>query len=208
MGPQPQLLSLPRLCLLLLLLLFSFLAGAQAQRLGLPEETARNAGERATSAQLAVSDWSRDDLRRWWAELRAMDGSQGALPQALQPPVEPAAWSPVRLPDFRQRSASGGRLEDEPRFQMRWYRFSYVPPEGRWPTSVALYMPRVVGMAAAVLVRTEEGWRPGAVGASAVGRVSRCVYREAGRARHRGHRGGAGAGGQLLLRFHGLAGGA
>lgn len=160
MGPQPQLLSLPRLCLLLLLVLFSFLAGAQAQRLGMPEETARNAGERATSAQLAVSDWSRDDLRRWWAELRAMDGSQGALPQALQPPVEPAAWSPVRLPDFRQRSASGGRLEDESRFQMRWYRFSYMPPEGRWPTSVALYMPRVVGMAAAVLVRTEEGWRP------------------------------------------------
>ncbi len=43
---------------------------------------------------------------------------------------------------------------------MRWYRLRYAPPEGKWPASVALYMPRLVTLAAAVLVRTDEGWRP------------------------------------------------
>lgn len=131
----------------------------QAQRLGLQEAPTRSAGEQATGAQLALSNWSREDLRRWWAALRAMDGTQAPLPEGLQPPSEPEAWVPVELPDVRQRGAAGSRITDQ-QYQMRWYRLRYSPPEGRWPTSVALYMPRLVGMAAAVLVRTEEGWRP------------------------------------------------
>lgn len=153
MGP----ISLPRL--LALLSLCGLAALAQAQRLGLPEAPLRSAGEQATGAQLAVSMWSRGDLREWWAALRAMDGSPSPLPAHLRPPERAEAWTPVLLPDVRKREP-GASLADDQQFQMRWYRLRYAPPEGRWPTSVALYMPRLVGMAAAVLVRTDEGWRP------------------------------------------------
>ena len=144
-----------------LLLLTLLSAGAlQAQpRGGLPDAAMRSAGEQATGAQLAVSQWSRADLDDWWAALRAMDGSTGKLPPHLQPPSDPRAWMPVVLPDVRQREAGASLAEDQ-RYHMRWYRLRYTSPDGRWPTSVALYMPKLVSLAAAVLVRTEEGWRP------------------------------------------------
>jgi len=131
----------------------------QAQRIPLPELPSQSSGDRASSAHLAVSQWSRADLDAWWAALRAMDGSPGSLPARLQPPADPAAWSTIALPDVRTREA-GKSYSEEQQYQMRWYRLRYAPQEGRWPTSVALYMPRLVTMAAAVLVRTEEGWRP------------------------------------------------
>lgn len=162
MGPfsrLPQLLK----CLLLILLCCGLglpgPARAQAGRDGLPEAPARPAGERATDAQLAVSDWTRADLREWWAALRAMDGGTGHLPAHLQPPADPRAWTPVPLPDVRQRAAGAG-MGGDPQYQMRWYRLRYAPPEDRWSANVALYMPRLVTLAAAVLVRTEDGWRP------------------------------------------------
>jgi signal transduction histidine kinase len=112
---------------------------------------------------LAVSDWSRAELDAWWAALRALDGQavkSGGLPAHLQPPTDPKAWTQVSLPDVRGRSAGGGSDPAASGFQMRWYRLRYAPEEGRWPTSVALYMPRLVTLAAAVLVRTEDGWQP------------------------------------------------
>ena len=136
---------------------------SQAQRLPLPDLPPQSSGEQAMVAQLAVSQWTRADLDAWWAGLRAMDGSPGhfvdKLPQHLQPPADPAAWSQVSLPDVRTRQAGQNFSEDQ-QYQMRWYRLRYAPPEGRWSTSVALYMPRLVTLAAAVLVRTDEGWRP------------------------------------------------
>jgi signal transduction histidine kinase len=149
-----------RLRLLMVLLWWTWLAPALAQpSVGLPDATMRHAGEQATGAQLAVSQWSRADLDEWWAALRAADGSSGNLPAHLQPPTDPRAWMPVVLPDLRKREP-GASLSEEHRYQMRWYRLRYAPPDGRWPTSVALYMPRLVTLAAAVLVRTEDGWRP------------------------------------------------
>ena len=152
--------TLSRLLLVLLCcVLWACGPSAQAQPLGYPDGPLRNAGEQATGAQLAVSDWTRADLREWWAALRAMDGGVGHLPAHLQPPSEARAWQPVQLPDVRKREA-GASFAEDPQYQMRWYRMRYAPPEDRWPTSVALYMPRLVTLAAAVLVRTDEGWRP------------------------------------------------
>lgn len=131
-----------------------------AQRLPMPESLQpQSTGERSTTAQLATSSWSRAELTAWWAALRAMDGSPGRLPAALQPPADPAAWSTVHLPDVRAREA-GRTFEQDGGYQMRWYRLRYAPPAGQWPSSVALYMPRLVTLAAAVLVQTEDGWRP------------------------------------------------
>ena len=115
--------------------------------------------QRATAAAAATSEWTQDQLKAWWRALRVMDGQDGALPQALLPPSDPAAWQPVRLPEFQQREATT-TTGAAPRFQMRWYRLRYAAPNGRWPTSVALYMPRLVALAAAVLVKTDDGWRP------------------------------------------------
>ncbi|CAN5225726.1 7TM diverse intracellular signaling domain-containing protein [soil metagenome] len=132
---------------------------AQGQQLPQQQDIARGVGERDDSAQLAVTAWSRADLDAWWAALRAMDGAAVKLPAHLQPPADDAAWHRVNLPDKRMRNAAAN-LDDDPMYQMRWYRLRYAPPAGRWPTSVALYMPRLVTLAAAVLVRTDTGWRP------------------------------------------------
>lgn len=115
--------------------------------------------QRATEAMVATSDWSVEQLQAWRGALRSMDGGAGHLPAALLPPDADSAWSPVTLPDVRQREATQ-ELPTNSRYQMRWYRIRYAPPQGRWPTSVALYMPRLVAQAAAVLVRTDNGWRP------------------------------------------------
>lgn len=116
--------------------------------------------QRATVAEVATSDWSSDQLKAWWRALRAMDGRAGSLPPELLPPSEAQAWSSVALPDVRQREMAPAVNGAEPRYQMRWYRLRYAPPNGRWPTSVALYMPRMVALASAVLVRSDNSWRP------------------------------------------------
>lgn len=124
-----------------------------------PDSGPAAGAQRATEAEVATSEWTQDQLKAWWRALRVMDGQDGALPQALLPPSDPAAWQPVRLPEFQQREATT-TTGAAPRFQMRWYRLRYAAPNGRWPTSVALYMPRLVALAAAVLVKTDDGWRP------------------------------------------------
>lgn len=65
----------------------------------------------------------------------------------------------MTLPDVRAASEGDRADAGGAPYQMRWYRLRYAP-DGTWPTSVALYMPRLLGLAAAVLVRTEEGWQP------------------------------------------------
>ncbi|RQO62462.1 hypothetical protein DBR47_04305 [Paucibacter sp. KBW04] len=147
------------LSLLLASLLPGFGAWAQPRLITPPADANKQLGQQMQSAELAISQWSRDDLHEWWAALRSMDGSPGSMPSHLQPPSDPRLWSRVQLPDVRGREV-GRRFTEDPQYQMRWYRFRYAPPEGRWPTSVALYMPRLVTMAAAVLVHTDEGWRP------------------------------------------------
>ncbi|WP_158080901.1 sensor histidine kinase [Pelomonas sp. KK5] len=126
--------------------------------------TRPQASEQLSVAQLATRDWTPEDLQQWWAALRSADGAGPApalqqLPAHLLPPADPAAWQSVRLPDVKPREPAAGPLET-PHLQMRWYRLRYAPPGGRWPTSVALYMPRLVTMAAAVLVKTPAGWQP------------------------------------------------
>lgn len=123
-----------------------------------PESAPAAGAQRATVAEVATSDWTQEQLKAWWRALRVMDGTEGALPPALLPPSDPAAWQQVVLPEVRQREAA--TTTGEARFQMRWYRVRYAAPNGRWPTSVALYMPRLVALAAAVLVKTDDGWRP------------------------------------------------
>ena len=113
----------------------------------------------ALSAELAVTPWTRDDLDAWWTALREMDGSPKNLPPLLQPPTDPAAWHTIKLPDKKVREA-GRNYGADPRYQMRWYRLRFAPDDGQWPTSVAIYIPRLVTLAAAVLVKTESGWRP------------------------------------------------
>ncbi len=137
---------------------------ATAQQVPMPEAPPHSNGEQDTVAQLATSDWTQEDLNTWWAALRAMDGGGSgqflnALPAKLQPPTDPAAWHSVRLPDVRPRE-TGKDFPETPKLQMRWYRLRYAPPDGKWPTSVALYMPRLVSLASAVMVRTDDGWRP------------------------------------------------
>lgn len=138
------------------------LAQVQMQALALKDLPAKNNGEQAFSADRAISVWNREDLDAWWAALRSMEGTHGILPARLQPPADAAAWSTVSLPDVRPRAshASASVPAGQARsYEMRWYRLRYAPPQGRWPTSVALYMPRLSAMSAAVLVKTDEGWR-------------------------------------------------
>ncbi len=125
----------------------------------LPDAGPAGGAQRAIEAEVATADWTQDQLKAWWRALRVIDGRDGALPAALLPPSGAAAWQRVELPDVQQRDAVPGNAGDA-RYQMRWYRVRYAPPQGRWPTSVALYMPRLVALAAAVLVKTDDGWRP------------------------------------------------
>ena len=156
--------GLPSLVFAAGLALLALLLPAWSQNLLVPDAPPSSAVEQERVAQLVTSDWTRAELDAWWAALRSMDGAgpvpfPGSLPKHLQPPGDDADWQSVRLPDVRPRSAAGNSLEG-PHLQMRWYRLRYAPLEGRWPDSVALYMPRLVTMAAAVLVRTDQGWRP------------------------------------------------
>ncbi|MBB4845257.1 signal transduction histidine kinase [Paucibacter oligotrophus] len=158
-GPVAARLWARWLGLLALSLLLWLPAQAQSRLTTPPGAANKQLGQQMQSADLAVSSWSRSDLHEWWAALRSMDGSPGSMPAHLQPPSDPSRWSRVQLPDVRGRDVGKPFVED-PQYQMRWYRFRYAPAQGGWPTSVALYMPRLVTMAAAVLVHTDEGWRP------------------------------------------------
>ena len=143
-----------------LLLMLGTLVRAQGMQLPDPPGAGPSrAGSQAASAELAVTPWTRNDLETWWSALRAMDGSRENLPPQLQPPTDPAAWHRVDLPDKKIRE-TGKNFGSDPLYQMRWYRLRYAPADGQWPTSVAIYVPRLTTLAAAVLVKTESGWRP------------------------------------------------
>ncbi len=151
-----------RCCLIAAALLLPLGPALHAQGMQMPDPPGAGpagAGTQALQAELAVTPWTRDDLEAWWAALRAMDGSPENLPPQLQPPMDAGAWQPVSLPDKKVREA-GKNYGADPLYQMRWYRLRYAPADGHWPTSVAIYIPRLVTLAAAVLVKTESGWRP------------------------------------------------
>lgn len=129
---------------------------AQAQRL--PQPTADVSADEATPASLATSAWTRADLDAWWSALRrhaVRGGDRLDLPAALLPPASDSAWRPVVLPDVRDRPGAA-RVTQEG-FEMRWYRL-HVAAGDEQP--MALYIPRLVTLSAAVLMRTESGWTP------------------------------------------------
>ncbi|MGS0754877.1 ATP-binding protein [Roseateles sp. GG27B] len=116
-------------------------------------------GAHASRAELAVSAWSGAELDDWWSSLRALEGSHADLPARLQPPEAVSAWNQVALPDVRSRNMGHKHLTHE-RYEMRWYRLRFESANGYWPAQMAIYLPRLVGLAATVLVRSPEGWRP------------------------------------------------
>ncbi|MGQ3051375.1 MAG: sensor histidine kinase [Roseateles sp.] len=140
---------------LLLLLLVACLP-ALAQRL--PQPSTRIAGDDSAPAELATSAWTRDQLDTWWAALRQHTVSGGAhlaLPAELLPPADGAAWQPVAMPDVQPRPGAA-MVSNARGYEMRWYRL-HVPP-GR-KAAMALYMPRLVTLSAAVLARSDQGWQ-------------------------------------------------
>ncbi|HEV6963873.1 sensor histidine kinase [Roseateles sp.] len=140
----------------LLLLWIAAALPAFAQRL--PQPSTRAPGDDSARVDLAVSAWSRADLESWWAALRQhgiTGGDHLPLPPGLVPPEDATAWRPVAMPDVRARPGAA-MVTDTRGYEMRWYRV-YVPPGSDEPQ--ALYLPRLVTLSAAVLVRTEQGWQ-------------------------------------------------
>ncbi|NCT84861.1 MAG: hypothetical protein GXC94_17075 [Comamonadaceae bacterium] len=130
---------------------------AQAQRL--PQPSANVSGGEAAAVELATSAWTRAQLDAWWAALRHHRGTGGdplKLPAELLPPADAAAWRPVAMPDVRSRPGVA-LVSDARGYEMRWYRLHVPAGEGE---AMGLYLPRVVTLSAAVLARTEGGWRP------------------------------------------------
>ncbi len=128
---------------------------AQAQRL--PQPSPRG-GDDSAITELATSHWTRTQLDAWWGALRryaVTGGSRLDVPPELLPPVADAAWRAQQLPDVRRRPGAA-LISDAGGYEMRWYRL-HVPSGGE---AMALYMPRLVTLSAAVLVRTPEGWQP------------------------------------------------
>ncbi|MBL8279903.1 MAG: sensor histidine kinase [Pelomonas sp.] len=125
----------------------------------LPQPSPRHAADVAAATEVATTAWSRDQLEAWWAALRrhaVVAEDRLDLPAELLPPDTPAAWQPVTMPDVRARP--GATLVSDSRgYEMRWYRL-HVP--AGVDEAQALYLPRLVTLSAAVLVRTEQGWRP------------------------------------------------
>jgi signal transduction histidine kinase len=157
--PQ-EIVGMRALSVLLRVILLAGLIGvcawAQAQRL--PQPTAYVSGEEAAPAALATSAWTRAELDAWWTALRrhaARGGERLDLPPALLPPESDAAWRPVAMPDVRDRPGAAKVTQDG--YEMRWYRL-HVPAGDEQP--MALYIPRLVTLSAAVLLRTDQGWRP------------------------------------------------
>jgi signal transduction histidine kinase len=127
-----------------------------AQRL--PQPSPRPAGDDSAPAALATSAWTRSQLEAWWAALRhhtVAGGDHLDVPAELLPPDDAAAWQPVAMPDVRPRP-SAAMVNDARGYEMRWYRLQ-VPPGG--DEALALYLPRLVTLSAAVLVRNDHGWQ-------------------------------------------------
>jgi signal transduction histidine kinase len=107
---------------------------------------------------LATSAWTRSQLEAWWAALRhhtVAGGDRLDVPADLLPPDDAAAWRPVAMPDVRPRPGAA-MVNDTRSYEMRWYRLQ-VPPGG--DEALALYLPRLVTLSAAVLMRTDHGWQ-------------------------------------------------
>ena len=131
-------------------------APALAQRL--PQPNQRPVAEGGTPAELAVSRWSRQQLDTWWAALRqqaVMGHDHIDLPPELLPPADAAAWQPVAMPDVQARPGAA-IVTDARGYQMRWYRL-HIPAGADEP--LALYVPRLVTLSAAVLAHTDRGWQ-------------------------------------------------
>jgi len=129
---------------------------ALAQRL--PQPNARAEVPTAAPTEMATTGLTRAQLDAWWAELRrhaVRGGDHLALPAALLPPADAAAWAPVAMPDVRSRPGAAV-VSDARGYEMRWYRV-HVPSGGDEP--MALYLPRLVTLSAAVLARTPQGWQ-------------------------------------------------
>ncbi|WP_422017607.1 ATP-binding protein [Roseateles sp.] len=127
-----------------------------AQRL--PQPNARAEVPTAAPTEMATTGLTRAQLDAWWAELRrhaVRGGDHLALPAALLPPADAAAWAPVAMPDVRSRPGAAV-VSDARGYEMRWYRV-HVPSGGDEP--MALYLPRLVTLSAAVLARTPQGWQ-------------------------------------------------
>ncbi|MFT7775285.1 ATP-binding protein [Roseateles sp.] len=151
---------MPELGLLLRrwLLGLALLAGLPVQAQRLPQPSAHVTGDDAVPAELATSTWTRAQLDAWWAALRhhtVTGADRLSLPSELLPPAASTAWQPVAMPDVRSRPGAA-MVTDARGYQMRWYRL-HVP--GGHDESMALYLPRLVTLSAAVLARTERGWQ-------------------------------------------------
>jgi signal transduction histidine kinase len=151
---------MPELGLLLRrgLLLLALVACLPLQAQRLPQPSARAAGDDAAPTELATTAWTRDQLDAWWAALRrhaVAGGDHLELPAALLPPEDEAAWKPVAMPDVRSRPGAA-MVSDSRGYQMRWYRL-HVPAAN--DEAMAMYLPRLVTLSAAVLVRTDKGWQ-------------------------------------------------
>lgn len=140
------------------LLLLALLACLTIQAQRLPQPTTGVAGDDAAPAELATTAWTRDQLDAWWAALRrhtVTGGDHLDLPPQLLPPGEAAAWKPVAMPDVRSRPGAA-MVSDVHGYEMRWYRV-HVPAAN--DEAMALYLPRLVTLSAAVLARNDKGWQ-------------------------------------------------
>jgi signal transduction histidine kinase len=146
--------ALLRVCLFWLGLFFCLPAVCQR----LPQPIPHTAAPHAAPTQLATSAWTRAQLNAWGAALRrhaVVGGNQLELPVALLPPADGAAWQAVAMPDVRRRPGAAV-VDDLQGYEMRWYRV-HVPAGGDEP--MALYVPRLATLSAAVLMRTALGWQ-------------------------------------------------
>ncbi|WP_457350207.1 sensor histidine kinase [Roseateles sp. P5_D6] len=140
------------------LLLLALLACLPLQAQRLPQPSARAGSDDAAPAELATTAWTRDQLDVWWTALRhhtVAGGDHLELPPELLPPEDEAAWKPVAMPDVRSRPGAA-MVSDARGYEMRWYRL-HVP--GGRDEAMALYLPRLVTLSAAVLARTDKGWQ-------------------------------------------------
>lgn len=140
------------------LLLLALVVGMQAQAQRLPQPSSGIAADDAAPTELATSAWTPAQLDAWWAALRhqtVAGGDQLALPPELLPPEAGTAWRHVALPDVQARPGAA-MVGDAGGYEMRWYRL-HIPPGGEEP--MALYLPRLVTLSAAVLARRGAGWQ-------------------------------------------------
>ncbi|MFG6446997.1 ATP-binding protein [Roseateles sp. BYS180W] len=130
--------------------------GAQPRLMPQPDAAPTQAVALTLSeAELATSLWTEEQLQRWWALLRHGGARALELPADLAPPDLAQQWQLVPLPDTQRLTRLAGASD---RYQMRWYRLRLTLQEERWPSSMAVYVPRLVANAAAVMVRTDGQW--------------------------------------------------